>query len=48
MDAAARKRFVQLFAEQPDWTAVFISHDETLAELADEAVDLTQWKGRTP
>ncbi len=46
MDTVGRKRFIQLFAEHPDWTAVFISHDESLAELADQTVDLMQWKGQ--
>jgi ABC-type multidrug transport system ATPase subunit len=40
MDAAGRKRFLQVFQEHPDWTAVFISHDESLAEMADHTIDL--------
>jgi ABC-type iron transport system FetAB ATPase subunit len=40
MDAAGRQRFIQMFREHPEWTALFISHDESLAHIADETVDL--------
>lgn len=40
LDARSRRQFVRMFQEHPDWTAVFVSHDESLAELADETVDL--------
>lgn len=47
MDTAGREQFVRMFQEHPDWTAVFISHDESLAELAEETIDLADAR-RTP
>lgn len=45
MDAAGRERFIQLVEEHPDWTALFVSHDESLAGIADETIDLAAAKG---
>ena len=45
MDTAGRRRFLQMFQEHPDWTAVFVSHDESLAALADQTIDLSALKG---
>ena len=47
LDAASRRQFVKMFQEHPDWTAVFVSHDEALAELAEATVELAPAR-RTP
>lgn len=46
MDAAGRRRFIRMFQEHPDWTVLFISHDESLAAIADHTIDLADAKGR--
>lgn len=45
MDAASRLRFVQMFAEHPEWTVLWVSHEESLASLAERTVDITPLQG---
>ncbi|SRR5690554_4866136 len=45
MDTRSRRRFIDMFADHPEWTVLFISHDESLAELAEETIDLSAAKG---
>ena len=44
MDALSRRQFIEMFRSHPDWTAVFISHDESLSEMADETIDLAEMR----
>ena len=45
MDARSRRRFIDMFADHPEWTVLFISHDQSLAELAEETIDLSAVNG---
>ena len=45
MDQQSRQRFIEMFHAHSDWTVLFISHYKSLAELADETIDLSGWKG---
>ena len=45
MDAASRLRFTQMFEQHREWTALFVSHDESLASLAERTVDIAPRQG---
>lgn len=45
MDAASRQRFTQMFLDHPDWTVLFVSHDESLASLAERTIELASVQG---
>ena len=45
MDTAARQQFIRMFSDHPDWTALFVSHDESLTHIADQTIDLAALQG---
>lgn len=47
MDTTSRLRFTQLFQDHPEWTLLFISHDESLAILAECTINLESGQGRS-
>lgn len=45
MDTASRQRFTQMFWEHPEWTVLFVSHDESLSSLAERTIELASVQG---